>query len=229
MKLNKFLFNKLNTHKNSIINTILFNGWAIHETNSLINYNIYNHSEIESVLHIMILTWQYVGLFIIAHDLHHNRNPNKYDSILGRLCLLFYGGFLLEDFSDKHRLHHQCPGSFDEDSCNDPDFYNGNIFLWYFSFMKRYINIRQIIIQLSFYFFYNNLGIGNDNMILFWALPSLLASVQLFFYGTFLPHGKNGEIKNTNLPRWLQTLTSYNFGYHVKHHTDPEIKWQDLD
>ena len=229
MKLNKFLFNKLNIHKNSIINTILFNGWAIHETDSLINYNIHNHSEVESVLHIMILTWQYVGLFIIAHDLHHDRNPKKYDSILGRLCLLFYGGFLLEDFSDKHRSHHECPGSVEEDSCSDPDFYDGNIFLWYLSFMKRYINIKQVIIQLSFYFFYKNLGISNDNMILFWALPSLLASVQLFFYGTYLPHGKNGEIKNTNLPGWLQTLTSYNFGYHVKHHTNPEIKWQDLN
>lgn len=225
----KFNIAKLKPIKNTLINTFLFNGWAIHETTTLLSYDINTHSEIESVFKIMTLTWQYVGLFIIAHDLHHDRNPKKYDSILGRLCLLFYGGFLLEDFSDKHRLHHECPGSIDENYCVDPDFYDGNILLWYLSFMKRYINVKQIIIQLTFYFIYKNIGISEENMVLFWAVPSLLASIQLFFYGTFLPHAKDGEIKNTNLPKWLQTLTSYNFGYHIKHHTNPEIKWQDLD
>ena len=166
MKIN---LRSLNLNKNSVVNTILFNGWAIHETTSLINYDINDHSILLSMFHIMTLTWQYVGLFIIAHDLHHDRNPSTYDSILGKLSLLFYGGFLLEDFSEKHRLHHECPGSIEEDSCSDPDFYDGNIFLWYFSFMKRYINIKQVIIQLSFYFFYKNLGISDDNMILFWA------------------------------------------------------------
>ena len=226
MKIN---ISKIKPIKNTLINTFLFNGWAIHESTTLINYDISSHSNIESIFKIMTLTWQYVGLFIIAHDLHHDRNPKKYDTILGKICLLFYGGFLLEDFSEKHRLHHECPGSINKNDCADPDFYDGNIILWYLNFMKRYINLKQTIVQLTFYFFYKNIGITEENMILFWALPSVLASFQLFFYGTYLPHGKDGEIKNTNLPTWLQTLTSYNFGYHVKHHSNPEIKWQDLD
>ena len=222
--LNKINLKNINLHKNTLTNTILFNGWAIHEYSSLINYDINIEPEYLTILHIMTLVWQYVGLFIIAHDLHHDRKPSKYDSTLGRLSLLLYGGFMLEDFSEKHREHHVFPGT-----DQDPDFYDGNAVVWYLNFMKRYINLKQIFIQLGFYFIYKNLGITNENMILFWALPSLLASIQLFFYGTYLPHGKDGEIKDTNLPRWLQTLTSYNFGYHVKHHASPETKWQDLD
>ena len=215
-------------NKNSLINTVLFNGWMIHESSQLINYQILDHPVYESVFHIMTLVWQYVGLFIIAHDLHHDRNPSKYDSILGRLSIFFYGGFMLEDFSDKHQLHHKCPGR-DEIKCADPDFYDGNIFIWYLNFMKRYVNIKQILVQISFHTLAKNMGISEENLILFWALPSILASMQLFYYGTYLTHGKNGEIRTTNFPRWLQTLTCYNFGYHEKHHSNPEIKWQDLD
>ena len=218
----KLLFNNFN--KNSVINTVLFNGWAIHESTQLINYSISSHPVYETVFHIMTLVWQYVGLFIFAHDLHHDRNPSKYDSILGKLSLFLYAGFFIEDFSDKHKLHHSNPGG-----NNDPDFYDGNIFLWYFNFMTRYINLKQILIQFSFYNLYKLIGISDENLILFWALPSILASFQLFFYGTYLTHGKDGEIKTTKFPKWLQFFTCYNFGFHEKHHSNPEIKWQDLD
>ena len=59
-------------------------------------------------------------------------------------------------------------------------------------------------------------------------MPSLLASIQLFYYGTYLVHEENGIIKNSNLPNWLITLTSYNFGHHKEHHRDPKIPWYNL-
>ncbi len=62
-------------------------------------------------------------------------------------------------------------------------------------------------------------------MILFWLVPSVLASIQLFFYGTYLVHEKDGKIKNSNLPKWLITFTSYNFGNHINHHKYPKIPW----
>ena len=65
-------------------------------------------------------------------------------------------------------------------------------------------------------------------MILFWLLPSVFASIQLFFYGTYLVHEKDGVIKNSNLPDWLVTLTSYNFGHHQNHHKYPKLPWFDL-
>ena len=73
---------------------------GIHENYLMTNYNIESHSLLISTLHILTLTWQYVGLFIISHDLHHAEKPNLYQQFLGRLSLICYGGFLLEQFSE---------------------------------------------------------------------------------------------------------------------------------
>ena len=208
-------------HQSNIINTLLFLFWGIHEFNLINNYNINNHYLVESVFHIMTLIWQYVGLFIISHDLHHNENPGIYENILGRLSLLCYGGFLLEDFSKKHSEHHKYPGNHKK----DPDFFDGNIIFWYLNFMIEYINFKQVIIQLSIYNILKYFEISDEKMILFWLVPSVLASIQLFFYGTYLVHEKDGKIKNSNLPKWLITFTSYNFGNHINHHKYPKIPW----
>lgn len=215
------IVNDDSNNQTNLINTFLFLGWGIHESYMISNYDIYQHSNIESILHIMTLIWQYVGLFIISHDLHHNKEPTLYENILGRISLLFYGGFLLEDFSKNHENHHKYPGS----TKKDPDFYDGSVIIWYLKFMVEYINFKQVIIQLLFYNILKNYNIENDQMILFWLLPSVLASIQLFFYGTFLVHEKDGLIKNANLPEWLVTLTSYNFGNHINHHKYPFISW----
>ena len=219
----KLLKNDFN-NKTNIINTFLFLGWGIHESYMISNYNIYQHSNVESVFHIMSLIWQYVGLFIISHDLHHNKNPTSYENFLGRLSLLFYAGFFLEDFSKNHENHHKYPGN----SNKDPDFYDGNVIIWYLKFMIEYVNLKQVIIQLLFYNILKYFNIEDDQMILFWLLPSVLASIQLFFYGTYLVHEKDGLIKNSKLPKWLVTFTSYNFGNHINHHKYPHIPWFDL-
>lgn len=212
-------------NKANLINSIIFGLWGIHEAYMVKSYNIEYHSIFESVLHILTLTWQYVGLFIIAHDLHHVEKSNWYQNILGRLSLLCYGGFILEDFSEKHDLHHKFPGVTNK----DPDFYDGNIIVWYINFMLKYINLLQGIIQLTIYFLAKYCNIQDINAILFWLVPSVLASIQLFYYGTYLVHEKDGIIKTSNLPEWLITITSYNFGYHKMHHKNPKIPWFDLD
>ena len=226
-KLNtKVFINKPNpVLKANLINTFVFSLWSLHEGYIMKNYNIDIHPIYESVFHILTLTWQYVGLFIIAHDLHHAEKPNWYQNILGRTSLLCYGGFLLEDFSEKHRLHHQYPGI----DKKDPDFHDGNPISWYFNFMFRYINFYQGIIQISIYLLAKYCGIEDQSTILFWLIPSLLASIQLFYYGTYLVHEKDGKIKTSNLPGWLITLTSYNFGYHQKHHQSPKVPWFELN
>lgn len=211
-------------NKGNIINSVLFSLWSVHEAYMIKSYNIELHPIYESVFHILTLTWQYVGLFIVAHDLHHSEKPDIYQNILGRLCLLCYGGFTLEDFSKKHKLHHKYPGV----NNKDPDFHDGNSIVWYLNFMLRYINLKQGFIQLSIYLLAKYIEIENQSMILFWLLPSILASIQLFYYGTFLVHEKNGIIKTSNLPSWLVTLTSYNFGYHQNHHKNPKTPWFDL-
>jgi len=95
--------------KSNLINTFVFGFWGVHENYLMTNYNIDSHSLLLTTFHILTLTWQYVGLFIISHDLHHAEKPNLYQQILGRLSLICYGGFFLEQFSEKHRLHHEFP------------------------------------------------------------------------------------------------------------------------
>ena len=222
---NKSLLNKINPiNKSNLINTFVFGLWGFHENYLINNYEIYNHSIIQSTFHILTLTWQYVGLFIISHDLHHAEKPDWYQQILGRLSLFCYGGFLLENFSDKHYLHHKYPGI----KGKDPDFDDGNPIIWYLKFMTRYINIYQIIIQIGVYNLSKYCQISDDNLIFFWLIPSVLASIQLFFYGTFLVHEKDGIIKNSKLPSWLIALTSYNFGHHQNHHKFPKLPWFEL-
>lgn len=230
MKLTPFIskiksFNLTPVNKGNLINTAIFTAWSLHEGYLINNYNIHTHSLFQSTFHIMTLTWQYVGLFIISHDLHHAEDPDLYQQILGRLSLLCYGGFLLKTFSSKHEQHHKYPGVVGK----DPDFDDGPAIIWYLKFISRYINIYQAIIQIIIYNLAKNCNISDENMVFFWLMPSLLASIQLFYYGTFLVHEKDGVIKNSKLPKWLITLTSYNFGHHKKHHKKPKIPWFELD
>ena len=211
--------------KANIINTLVFSAWGLHESYIINNYNIYSHSIPESIFHIMTLTWQYVGLFIISHDLHHAEEPNLYQQVLGRLSLICYGGFFLKHFSEKHYKHHEYPGI----DGKDPDFHDGNPIIWYLKFMQRYINLYQVVVQILIYNLAKYCNITEENMVLFWLIPSVFASIQLFFYGTFLVHEKDGVIKNSQLPKWLITFTSYNFGHHKTHHKKPKLPWFELD
>ena len=67
-----------------------------------------------------------------------------------------------------------------------------------------------------------------NNQYLFWMFPSLLASIQLFYYGSYFVHKEECVIVNSRLPKNLITLTSYNFGNHKEHHDNPKTPWFDL-
>ena len=51
--------------KSNLINTFVFGFWGVHENYLMTNYNIDSHSLLLTTFHILTLTWQYVGLFII--------------------------------------------------------------------------------------------------------------------------------------------------------------------
>lgn len=206
------------------INSFLFTGWASHEYLMLNNYNINEHMEIETIFHSLTFIWQYVGLFIISHDVHHKKNPSFLEEKLGQISLFCYGGFRLEDFSAKHQLHHLYPG----DKLRDPDFSEQNILFWYLKFMISYVSLPQIANEYLLFQLSLKLNINLDNLILFWIMPVILSSIQLFFYGTYLVHEKEGNIYNTKLPKIINTLTCYNFGNHSTHHQFPQLNWYEL-
>lgn len=73
------------------------------------------------------------------------------------------------------------------------------------------------------------------NIALFWIIPSLLSSVQLFYFGTFLTHQEPEEgytnphrAKSTSFPVWWSFITCYHFGYHEEDHQYPNVPWWKL-
>jgi beta-carotene ketolase (CrtW type) len=182
-------------------------------------------------------TFLYTGLFITAHDaMHglvapHNLHINHF---IGRVAVNLYALFPYNKLLQKHWEHHRHPASE-----FDPDFHNGkqkNFFAWYLHFLTNYWCWRQVI-GLTLIFHSTNLllNVSKINLILFWALPAILSSVQLFYFGTFLTHKepRTGyenihRAQSTHLLPFWSFLTCYHFGYHEEHHEYPRVPWWKL-
>lgn len=219
-----------------LVAALIISLWAI----SLVYLLSINLAILPPWLIIVAILWQtflYTGLFITAHDAMHGLvfPPNqKVNASVGRIAVFLYGLFSYRKLLQKHWLHHKHPAS-----DRDPDFHNGinkNAIAWYFYFMKRYWDWRQLIgLSLIYYLTSATLPLCGINLILFWAIPPLLSSFQLFYFGTFLPHKEpkggytNPHRANTNpLPSIWSFLTCYNFGYHEEHHEYPSVPWWQL-
>ncbi len=180
---------------------------------------------VKTVLLIWAITHLFTGLFITAHDAMHgtassNRTLNEW---IGRLTVILYATFSYKKLYTNHHLHHQ-----HVHTNGDPDYHQGNFFAWYFSFMKHYVSLLQIVFMaiifnlLSFIF-------PQENVVYFWLIPALLSTLQLFFFGTYLPH--KGEHANVHHSRsfmnnhLLAFVTCYFFGYHYEHHDSPGTPW----
>ncbi len=187
-----------------------------------------------------IIIWQtfiYTGLFITAHDAMHGvvfpGNP-KFNHFMGALCLSLYGLLPYQKLMKKHWIHHHNPAS-----QLDPDFHDGkhkNFFAWYLYFMKAYWNWGQIITLMVIFNIINlTMHVPDHNLTYFWVIPSVLSSVQLFYFGTFLPHqepvtGYSDPHRSQTISRpvFWSFITCYHFGYHEEHHEYPNVPWWGL-
>ncbi|MFN6945444.1 MAG: fatty acid desaturase [Cytophagaceae bacterium] len=181
-------------------------------------------------LFILIQTHLYTGIFITAHDAMHgsvsrNKTLNK---LIGQACSLLFAFNNYNSLYIKHHRHHRFPVTE-----NDPDYYDGNFFVWYINFLKQYINVWQILLMAVAYNLLK-LVFSEANVVLFWMLPSILSTFQLFYFGTYLPHKGNHMPENKHKARnqrknHLQAfLSCYFFGYHYEHHDKPYIPWWQL-
>jgi beta-carotene ketolase (CrtW type) len=74
-------------------------------------------------------------------------------------------------------------------------------------------------------------GVPLANLLLLWVLPALASTLQLFYFGTFLPHrppqGHDNEHNSSSneFPLLLSFFTCYHFGYHLEHHLRPDLPW----
>jgi beta-carotene ketolase (CrtW type) len=186
---------------------------------------------------IPVILWQtflYTGLFVIAHDAMHGviyPAHFKINSLVGTMALLVYGFLPYKKLFKMHGQHHRHPAS-----SLDPDFHNNkhqNVFLWYFYFIWSHGSGWSVLGLVGLYLLTHCfLQIANENLILFWIIPSLLSSFQLFYFGTFLPHreppqGYTNSFRTQTIERpFLWSLIScYHFGYHYEHHQYPETPW----
>jgi beta-carotene/zeaxanthin 4-ketolase len=181
-------------------------------------------------------TWLSTGLFITAHDaMHGSIHPSpKLNRSIGQLCLWLYAGFDYSQLTIDHHLHHQYPAS-----DRDPDFHDGQIahfWGWYRQFVCEHICWRQLLnLAAIFGIYVIGCRCSIVNVFLFWIVPALLSSLQLFYFGTFLPHREpEGGYTNlhhaTTIPRshWWSLITCYHFGYHHEHHQSPHLPWWQL-
>jgi beta-carotene ketolase (CrtW type) len=183
---------------------------------------------------IALQTWLSVGLFIVAHDAMHGSLAPFRPGInrwVGRIALMLYAGFDYDSLIARHFAHHRHAGL-----AGDPDFDEDHpraFWPWFLTFFRRYVTLRQLAILAGLSWFWVLVfGAPVTNMLLFWALPSLLAAVQLFYFGTYRPHRHGDEpfadqhrARSETMPSWLSLLTCFHFGYHHEHHDKPHVPW----
>ena len=183
---------------------------------------------------IALQTWLCVGLFIVAHDcMHGSLVPMRpaWNRWIGVLCLALYACFNFNALNPKHHLHHRHAGT-----VGDPDFHDAHphkFWPWYLKFFGEYFTWGQLgMLAVMNWTYVLVLGAPLQNMLLFWALPAVLSSLQLFTFGTYLPHvpddpafSDRHNARSNDYPAWLSLLTCFHFGYHHEHHLYPGVPW----
>lgn len=181
---------------------------------------------------LLLRSYLTTGLFITAHDAMHgsvSRRRSVNDAV-GRISAFLFAAMSYRRLVHNHALHHAHPAS-----GRDPDYFdkNANFWAWLVTFMNRYATLRQV---LAMALLYNLLRLRYDDasLWLFWAGPAFLASLQLFTFGTYLPHRPGPDREASSSVHHARTLkkhhlwamvSCYFFGYHREHHEGPRTPW----
>ncbi|MBE9045078.1 fatty acid desaturase [Pleurocapsales cyanobacterium LEGE 10410] len=198
-----------------------------------------NLSLILIILGMWLRSFLHTGIFIIIHESIHGvvAQNQRVNDFMGYLASFLYALLPYKTLTKNHRQHHRCPAT-----TEDPDFYPAdpnNFFLWYGSFMKDYQKGMQFWIlfwgMTVFFWIFIFLHIAIANIFLFWVIPIVISSLQLFTFGIFLPHRHRKEgyrdrhrAKSNDYPVFLSFITCYHFGYHWEHHQYPHLPWYRL-
>lgn len=188
------------------------------------------------VVLVLLRTYLQTGLFIVAHDAMHGSllpTSRRWNDRLGRLALWLYACLPWQACCRNHQRHHLQPNS-----PADPDHHDGrsvNGLTWYVRFMAAYLTPLQLASLLGCWLLSSLLFSGTvphpmANLLLFGVMPLWLSSLQLFVFGTYLPHRQGAGADRHHaisllLPEALSLLACYHFGYHWEHHEAPELPW----
>ena len=209
-------------------------GWAALHVYAVFFLTLDGASAVWAPLLLALLCWLDVGLFIVAHDcMHGSLAPGRprLNRAVGRIALALYAGFSFDRLRAKHFEHHRSPGT---DA--DPDYsvqHQRSFFGWYAAFFRQYFGLRELaVLSLLVAFYLFVLGAPYPNLLLFWAAPSVLASLQLFLFGTYLPHrpgttafADRHRARSNGYGTLTSLLSCFHFGYHHEHHLAPQLPW----
>lgn len=181
-----------------------------------------------TLLHVLIQTHLFTGLFITAHDaMHGTVAPHRpvLNRFYGRLSLLLFAFNSWSRLLPAHHQHHRNPASE-----SDPDYGPPSFLPWFFRFITYYVRWYQIL-WMAILFNLAAIWIPKPNMVVFYVIPSILSLLQLFYFGTYLPHCGYHDQDNIHRARsqpknhlWA-FVTCYFFGYHQEHHEQPAVPW----
>jgi len=186
-------------------------------------------------VHLLIQTYLYTGLFITGHDAMHGTvsKSRKVNDVVGFLSALLFAGLSYGKLKKNHGRHHKYPATE-----KDPDYFvkSQNFWLWWGMFVWRYLTVTQILIMAGIYNLLKYVGgIAEPSIVVFWIAPAILGTLQLFFFGTYLPHRQSHTDQmqphkaRTQKKNHLWAMIScYFFGYHYEHHDAPHTPWWKL-
>jgi beta-carotene ketolase (CrtW type) len=216
----------------------LIGGWIAVHVCGVYGYRWTAASLVHAPIMVALQTWLSVGLFIVAHDaMHGSLAPGRpgLNTAIGTLCLGLYAGFRFDRLKASHMRHHQKPGT-----DLDPDFHAAAPHAfgpWFASFVRTYFGWREfgiltVYVGVSLVLLHAEIA----NLLVFWALPASLSAVQLFFFGTWLPHRHEDtafadchNARTSHYPSVISLLTCFHFGRHHEHHLCPWLPWWRLD
>jgi beta-carotene ketolase (CrtW type) len=211
-------------------------------------WNIHQHYIITTALLIIAETYLFTAIFITAHDAMHGLIVPKFkvlNRFIGQLCVKMFAMFDYSALLNAHNAHHQHSGDID----HDPDYHEfeseselKTILMWFYGFMKEYTTLGPLLLRVAIYQLLTlYVGVSHVQLNLFWSLPNVLSSFQLFYYGTYLVHRRNHGNFNNNFKEneqnaftdysksvWYHLLTCFCFGVHYEHHKYPYLPWWGL-
>ncbi len=180
------------------------------------------------------------GLFIVGHDGMHGvlvPGSRRWNRRLAAAALVLYAWLPYGRCRRHHQRHHRAPAT-----PGDPDVHPDPVagpLRWYLSFMAAYLGPASLALLGAGWALLAGIAMRFTptawlNVLLFCVLPLWASSIQLFVFGTYLPHrlqrlsGSAGSVASLALPEWLSLLACYHFAYHREHHENPALAWFEL-
>lgn len=184
-------------------------------------------------LHALLQAYLFTGLFITAHDAMHGTVSGRrwLNRALGTVASFLFAGMSYRRLVRNHAKHHAHPTG-----AEDPDYFgtgSGGFVRWWLGFMWRYTTLAQIVIMaVAYNLLAHGVHVPEWKLLAFWVGPALLGTLQLFYFGTYLPHrppstdamAPHHARSQARGHAWAM-LTCYFFGYHWEHHESPGTPW----